>query len=336
MNEQQRKKYSEQYIKIQGKLERRFLPVIKKCLVNQVSSFTEVFLSRDGNVVESDYQRVNGTEMALVLATLHVYSAIVYGSIVYKQNKNTKAGSMGYNESWTKEVLKYFLEHNGKFIKNITETTRERIRQVLSEGVEKGYGAEKLARMLNQDGLTKARALRIVRTETVRATNYANYLAANELDFLVNKQWIAAHDERTRTGHIEADGKEVELDGFFEVGIYEGKKGEERRVGTDYMEYPGDPGASASNTINCRCSMGIVPKRDRDGNLINKPEERPPLIEFEEPKENIEDLMMEILQVSVLGFLVTDILKISEPIKTFVKEIFKGIGLGGLINNFFD
>ncbi len=329
MNDKQRNQYSKDYLRVQGKLERRFLPIINKVLSNQISSFTDRFLSR-GFYLESDFQRVKGTEMSLVIATLHIYSGIVWGTEVFKRLKQTKAGNMGYNEDWTKQILKYFRDHNLKLVKNITDVTRERIKQVLAEGIEKGYGAEKLARMLKSDKLTKARALRIVRTETVRATNYANFLSAEELGFVNDKIWIAAHDERTRKGHIEADKKDpIDFDDLFTVPVYDHKG---QFVKNDYMMYPGDPTASPENTINCRCTVSFIPVRDRDGNLVERP--KPEIIVPEMAvQESVSELFLQILQGSVIGFLLTDLLSLSDAIKTFTKEIFKGIGLLSVIED---
>lgn len=318
MNERERIQYWKEYAKIQGRLERRFLPVINKVLANQISSFTQRYLSQGGNHVSTDLQRVNGAEMALAILTLHVYSAIVYGTIITRAMKKTKAGNMGYNEEWTRKVLEYFKDHNLRMVSNITENTRKRILEFVSHGVDKGYGAEKIARMLKQDGFTKFRALRIVRTETVRATNYANFLAADELGFEVNKQWIATHDSRVRDSHKYLDGEVLQMDGTFENGC----------------KFPGDPDAAAAETINCRCSLGFVPVRDRDGQLVEKPVNEP--IYLPPERQSIGKLMMDIVRGAVIGFVATDLTGLTDVIKTFVKEIFKGIGLLGLISNLFE
>ena len=36
----------------------------------------------------------------------------------------------------------------------------------------------------------------------------------------------------------------------------------------DELAYPGDPKGRAGNVINCRCTVGIIPKRDASGSLI--------------------------------------------------------------------
>ena len=38
----------------------------------------------------------------------------------------------------------------------------------------------------------------------------------------------------------------------------------------DFLRFPGDPIGNSANTINCRCSVAIRPKRDSNGRLIRK------------------------------------------------------------------
>ena len=60
------------------------------------------------------------------------------------------------------------------------------------------------------------------------------------------------------------DNHVTDENGFFRVPIYSGKK----RIGTDEMLFPGDPTADKRNTINCRCRVIYIPKRDAQGRLI--------------------------------------------------------------------
>ena len=89
---------------------------------------------------------------------------------------------------------------------------------------------------------------RIMRTEghRVREQGTQNAFEQAEAEGVeMKKRWMASLDQRTREEHGAADGQEVKVDERFEVG------GEQ-------LEYPGDPSGSASNVINCRCSMEPV------------------------------------------------------------------------------
>ena len=77
----------------------------------------------------------------------------------------------------------------------------------------------------------------------------------------MDKVWVSSIDNRTRRrpedefDHVEMNGVRVPLSEPFIVG------GEE-------MMFPGDPKGSAGNTINCRCTVAQVVRRDSLGNII--------------------------------------------------------------------
>lgn len=83
-----------------------------------------------------------------------------------------------------------------------------------------------------------------------------SYLGANASPIELQKVWLSTKDSRTRRppesefDHVHANGKKVDINDSFEVS---GEK----------LNFPGDSslGASAGNTINCRCTMYYVPKK---------------------------------------------------------------------------
>lgn len=94
-------------------------------------------------------------------------------------------------------------------------------------------------------------AERLVRTEATNAANFATMASAETIFPAedLQKEWIAATDERTRTTHREANGKVVNQKDTFNVG-------------GSQMLYPGDPRGPAKEVINCRCSIASFPKED--------------------------------------------------------------------------
>ena len=109
-------------------------------------------------------------------------------------------------------------------------------------------------------------AERIARTETTTAANYAAIKAGPVSGFVMEKQWISALGPRTRRtppndfDHREMNGKRVGLKEDFEFNP--------KTLNADSLGFPGDPKGSAGNTINCRCSVAVVPKRDKNGRLV--------------------------------------------------------------------
>jgi len=119
-----------------------------------------------------------------------------------------------------------------------------------------------------ENGYSAMRARRIVRTEVMRASNYASMLAADQHDFIVDKIWISRVDARTRRipkdqyDHVSMNGQKV---GWDEDFTSTGKKGDLVLSG-----FPGDPTTPAGFSINCRCTVGFEGRRDSNGKLIRK------------------------------------------------------------------
>lgn len=88
------------------------------------------------------------------------------------------------------------------------------------------------------------KAIRIVRTESTRIYNEAQYdsiLHAEEQGIIMTKTWISSRDDRTRESHEELDGVTIPVDEPFEIDGDEGM-------------FPGDF-SRAENVINCRCAV---------------------------------------------------------------------------------
>ena len=126
-------------------------------------------------------------------------------------------------------------------------------RQLSSDPIFQDSGEVVKAKMLRQqfDKYNKYQAERLVRTEATNAANAATMQSAQDIfpGADMQKEWISASDERTRAAHREANGQIVDFNKPFLV------KGEA-------LMRPGDPSGSASNVVNCRCSMAPFPKEN--------------------------------------------------------------------------
>lgn len=99
----------------------------------------------------------------------------------------------------------------------VDETTREALRETLSEGVSAGEGTEELRRRVEEtfDEADTSRARTIARTEVVGSSNAAN-LTAYELSGVVQaKEWLSVRDGQTRDSHRALDGQKVDVRGNF-------------------------------------------------------------------------------------------------------------------------
>ena len=122
--------------------------------------------------------------------------------------------------------------------------------QVL-QGIVQGESIPKISkRIMNVQEMNKDAAIRSARTIVTGAENKGrmdSYKRAEADGIILEKEWIATSDKRTRDWHNELDGVTKPIDKPFENAI--GK-----------IMFPGDPSADGANVYNCRCSMASVVK----------------------------------------------------------------------------
>lgn len=172
---------------------------------------------------------------------------------VYLRNYNFQAEQLGFSildntavrNILTGEVSPFTkLSMAGEADKRVI---MRKLESELTTAILKGESIPKIAKRLKSvaEGYL-GDTIRIARTETTRIENSARQAVGDEgkrRGFNMWKRWVATADDRTRPEHADADGQEVPNDEPFTVG---GEK----------MMYPGDIsyGASAWNTVNCRCT----------------------------------------------------------------------------------
>lgn len=164
--------------------------------------------------------------------------------------RETKDGTPLPAIVFSKLARSWMAEYGAAKVKRIAETTRQDLRRALIMAEEEGDTLQETRTRLKAVGLLSTfRASVIARTETHNAGMFAASGVAEQVSadtgIQLVKEWMAVEDDRTREAHMLADGQTVELRGEFTVG-------------GELMEYPGDPGASPENVINCRCVIGTT------------------------------------------------------------------------------
>lgn len=167
---------------------------------------------------------------------------------------------------WKQEFIRFSQSKEcAKKVSQVTKTTKEQIRKVIENSVEKGLSAVNTAKEIQKQAnsiTTKKRALLIARTENTVSSNYGAMAGAKASGLVLYKKWIVrSGDSKTRDAHLGMIDKEpIPMDQLFEVG---GQK----------MNHPGDNkhGASASNICNCRCVLAFIPASEVIGKAINNP-----------------------------------------------------------------
>lgn len=160
----------------------------------------------------------------------------------------------------------WFANYVLQFSRAINSTTHEGIHAVIRDGLENGYGTDKIGKKLQllfdqyMEGNTSPedwefmaermpayRVEMIARTETHGAMSAANHSFFKRTG-ATHKSWWATMDERTRPSHMEAWNRYSEggTPGIIPID-------EDFIVGGATMRYPGDKSAPLREFISCRC-----------------------------------------------------------------------------------
>jgi len=140
-------------------------------------------------------------------------------------------------------VVRFLEGRTQRFAQRVNETTWERLKSQLREGIDAGENIPQLeARVIAvMEERIRSTPETIARTEVVGALNGGTLEAWRQSDVVETKVWMATLDPRVRDTHLDAHGQERKLDEDFEVGSGRGPA-------------PGQIGR-AEEDINCRCTM---------------------------------------------------------------------------------
>lgn len=137
--------------------------------------------------------------------------------------------------------------HLAKNVVNVTEYTKQLIKESIERGIAENLTKEQIARnitKITKGEISKMRAMRIARTETTYVNSQTKEILGQNIPFKQEKRWIPRIDGRERPEH----GAMMSSDWIKNEELF--------KVGGESLKYPGDPnnGASAGNLVNCRCS----------------------------------------------------------------------------------
>ena len=117
-----------------------------------------------------------------------------------------------------------------------------KLRNALTRAIVQGDSIPKLSKELEQIcGSNKAIAVRNARTMMTGARNAGSMVAYRRAEaegIHIQKQWLAALDERTRASHRHLDGEIKPLNELFSNGL----------------DHPGDTNGRPEEVYNCRCT----------------------------------------------------------------------------------
>ena len=201
------------------------------------------------NEIAAELSRVNEMAMAYVNGKLPE----IYG-LNYNALEDAVSEIKGYsftlvdadtvrNLALNDETLLPYKYIDGK--KDIRWNTKKVNAEVL-QGILQGESIPDIAKRLsNVTEMNKTAAIRNARTSVTSAeckVRQDSYIRATNDGIILNREWIATNDGRTRHSHRLLDGQIAEVDKPFKSEL------------GDIM-YPGDPEADPSNVYNCRCTI---------------------------------------------------------------------------------
>lgn len=249
----------------------QYSPKFKKELQKQVDTYCRT----------QDYNAISDKSLKKTIKQLHIALGTKMGLIAEKDVKKGAKGAYVPMETKSAKtdlfayVIIRYLETKGldQLASDITDTTKEQIRNFLIKGQEQNLTMPEIIALLRTSGITNYRAELIARTETARSANIGSMVGAMSTGLVTVKEWIAAKDNRTRriprdaNDHLHMDGVQLPIDQKFVVPA---------KTYIDNMLHPGDSTAHAGNVCNCRCTLGYEAVRGADGKL-KKLENNPPL-----------------------------------------------------------
>lgn len=262
MTRTQRRQISNDFARLQNQIERRYVVKIFNALKRQlkkvaddVKFFGIEFAIRRVQVVTLD------TVMIDTIKDMNVFTGLTMANRTLRGLRKfspRKMANLGFNREWTGQIIEYFNLHLLESAKSIDETTRKHILLILERGFKEAWSTDEIAKAINDRLYMKNRAVKIVRTESTRAAGHGVIVGANQYEYEVEKEWISIPDNRRRHSHAHVEGELRDLDQPFSNGLM----------------FPGDPEGPPEETIFCRCTMAIVPKRDLEGQLIPRRPQR--------------------------------------------------------------
>lgn len=254
------------YNKFRLRKTKQFAPAIYRALQAQIKYFAET----------QDLVNLPQQPMQEVLSKLHTETGRQWAFLTYygilrdagvkhstPQVRVKARGAIGLNEEFVNAILEFFRTDLFNTVQNITETTRNFIREQVEQGIANQLSLDEIINNMLKSGITKNRAALISRTETMKAANAGEQAGADRTGLETRKEWLSVRDARTRHDHINVDGSIVPDGSPFNVGGYLMLRPGAINT-TDGKRVP------AKEVCNCRCCIGRHVERDESGLPLRK------------------------------------------------------------------
>lgn len=152
-----------------------------------------------------------------------------------------------FNRAFTaarRAIQKFIGETSVYAVTKINEFTRETLRAVISNGVDRGQSFLSISKDIQKiygGKFGPRRAIMIARTEIVSASNYGAQQGALATGLELEKKWVTTLDGRQRDSHNDCHAQVRDMEKPYDVGGHPAR-------------FPGDPKLPAKERIKCRCA----------------------------------------------------------------------------------
>ncbi len=194
-----------------------------------------------GQVNDNFVDIIDDTEVRKSIGMIYRVVGIRFANQTHNAITNQKAD---FGPFFDEAMATFFAANVGDRITNITNHTKELLREILGRSFVEGLSIPDTVRLIRDRWLdiTRFRAERIARTEIISASNFGSLTGAEATGLNLEKVWLATRDRAVRESHAFADGQKREMKSRF-------------LVGSSFLEFPGDPKGAAEEVVNCRCTI---------------------------------------------------------------------------------
>lgn len=275
MNEMQRGDYWLKVERLRRSLDKKYSSLFYGVLKGEIESFAKEVKRIGPQAAISGLGAASWDEkIVAVLQKMYKEIAVTFGNATFRAvsvDSKKAANPFGLNDEFLDELTSFLIQWGFFLASLMAKTTKDRLIILVTKALTDGLSTEDIYFLILSDPqlrYAKFRSVMIARTEVMRASNYASLKGAEKHPFLVDKMWIATRDARTRRipkdfyDHWNMDGQTVEYNQPFVSADKVGRP--------IVVDAPGDPRAPRGFTINCRCAVAFIPRRDANGQLIMK------------------------------------------------------------------
>lgn len=222
LSEEYKNRYWKIFIKRVTPLENEFRRGIIKLFQEQ--ELRALRALREGKAIKKDIDDVlRITHDEREIAKFTEFSLPRIAEIV-KINGTAAYAELGVEGSFdvsNPKVVEWIRKRCGDLIKSILDTTKDKLRKTLAEGIQMGESIPSLASRVSAvyEEAKGYRAKNIARTETIAASNQGALQAYEQSGVVKKKEWYCAIDERTCEECAPLHKEIVKLDDNFSGGV---------------------------------------------------------------------------------------------------------------------